>query len=47
MNEFLNLGSQPLANSYLKKKDLLKKEKKFQLIVTYNKQNHLVSILVL
>ena len=45
MNEFLNLGSQPLANSYLKKKDLLKKEKKFQLIVTYNKQNHLVSIL--
>ena len=45
MKKFLNLGFQPLANSYLKKKELNKKEKKFQLIITYNKKNHLVSIL--
>ena len=45
MKKFLNLGFQPLANSYLKKKELNKKEKKFRLIVTYNEKNHLVSIL--
>ncbi len=45
MKKFLNLGSQPLANSYLKKKDLKKKEKKFKLIVTYSQKNFLVSIL--
>ena len=44
MIKFLNLGLQPLANSYLKKKNLNQKEKKFKLEVAYNSKNHLVSI---
>ena len=42
--EFLDLGNQPLANSYIKKKDLAKKERKYRLIVCFNKINKLVSI---
>ena len=42
--EFLDLGNQPLANSYIKKKDLTKKEKKYRLVVCFNKFNKLVSI---
>ena len=40
--EFLDLGLQPLANSFLLKKDLNKKEKKYKLIVCFNKENKLV-----
>ena len=42
--DFLDLGIQPLANSYIKSKDLSKKEKKYRLIVCFNKNNKLVSI---
>ena len=45
MIKFLDLGNQPLANSYIKRVDLKKKEKKFKLSVTFNKKNYLVSIL--
>ncbi len=41
---FLDLGSQPLANVYIKKKNLKKKETKYQLIVSFNKNNKIVSI---
>ena len=45
MKKFLNLGFQPLANSYLEKKNLNKKENKFELIIMYDNKNYLVSIL--
>ncbi len=45
MKKFLNLGSQPLANSYIKKNNLKLKEKKFKLEVGFNKKNYLVSII--
>ncbi len=45
MKKFLDLGSQPLANSYLNKNELKKKEKKFRLIVGFDPKNYLVSIL--
>ena len=45
MTKFLDLGAQPLANSYIKKKNLNKKEKKFNLSAGFNKKNYLVSIL--
>lgn len=45
MKKFLDLGNQPLANSYLKKSELNKKEKKFSLKVGFNPKNYLVSIL--
>ena len=45
MKKFLDLGIQPLANSYLKRKDLHKKEKKFNLSAVFDKKNYLVSIL--
>ena len=45
MEKFLDLGLQPLANSYLNKKDLNKREKKFRLEVSFNSKNYLVSIL--
>ncbi len=45
IKKFLELGYQPLANSYLLKKNLNKKEKKFKLEVGFNKNNYLVSIL--
>ena len=44
MIKFLNLGLQPLANSYLKKRNLSQKEKKFKLEVAFNEKNYLVSI---
>ena len=42
--EFLDLGLQPLANYYLKKSQINKKQKKYRLIVCFNKKNYLVSI---
>lgn len=42
--EFLDLGSQPLANNYLSKNKLKKVEKKYKLIICFNKKNKLVSI---
>ena len=45
MKKFLDLGLQPLANSYLHKRDLNKREKKFKLQVSFNPKNYLVSIL--
>ncbi len=45
MIKFLDLGLQPLANSYLKKQNLNDKEKKFKLEVAFNKKNYLVSII--
>ena len=44
IRKFLNLGNQPLANSYLIKKELNKKEKKFKLELVFNDKNFLVSI---
>ena len=41
---FLDLGLQPLANNYLNKKDLKKKEKKYRLKVGINLKTKLVSI---
>jgi len=41
---FLDLGDQPLANNYLRKNQLIKKEKKYRLKVGINKKNKLVSI---
>tara|TARA_B100000579_G_C22818232_1_gene849090 strand:- start:477 stop:1655 length:1179 start_codon:yes stop_codon:yes gene_type:complete len=45
MKKFLDLGLQPLANSYVEKRDIKKKEKKFRLEVAFNPKNYLVSIL--
>ena len=45
IKKFLDLGSQPLANSYILKKNLKNKEKKFKLEVGFNTKNFLVSIL--
>ena len=42
--DFLNLGMQPLANSYVENKNINKKEKKYRLIIRFNKNNKLVSI---
>ena len=42
--EFLNLGDQPLANYYLTKKQIKKREKKYKLIVCVDKESKLVSI---
>ena len=42
--QFLDLGTQPLANNYLKFKDLNKKEKKYRLKVGVNPKTKLVSI---
>ena len=36
IKKFLNLGYQPLANSYLRKKQINKKEKKFKLEIVFN-----------
>ena len=41
---FLDLGLQPLANNYISKKDLKKKEKKYRLKVGINLETKLVSI---
>ena len=45
MKKFLDLGFQPLANSYLDTRNINFKEKKFRLEVTFNPKNFLVSIL--
>ena len=42
--DFLDLGNQPLANSNLTKKNLHEKEKKYRLIICFNKKNKLVYI---
>ena len=42
--DFLDLGAQPLANNFINKKKLLNKERKYRLIICYNKINKLVSI---
>ena len=42
--KFLDLGEQPLANSYLKKSQLKYKEKKLKLEIIFNEKNYLVSI---
>ena len=45
IKKFLDLGHQPLANSYLLKKNLKRKEEKFKLEIGFNDKNYLVSIL--
>ena len=47
IKKFLDLGMQPLANNYLKKKDLVKKKKElfYHLEVGFNSKSKLVSIL--
>jgi len=45
MKKFLDLGLQPLANSFVKKKNISLKEKKFKLSVGFDKKNYLVSII--
>ena len=42
--KFMDLGLQPMANSYLKKNELNKKEKKYRLLVEFNNQTKVVSI---
>ena len=42
--DFLNLGMQPLANSYIENKNRNKKERKYRLIIRFNENNKLVSI---
>ena len=42
--KFLDLGNQPLANNYLRKNQLIKKEKKYRLKVGINNESKLVSI---
>ena len=41
---FLDLGNQPLANYYLKKEQIKKKEKKYRLVVSYDTATKMVSI---
>ena len=45
IKKFLDLGYQPLANSYILKDKLNHKENKFKLEVGFDKKNYLVSIL--
>ena len=45
MKKFLDLGLQPLANSYLDSRNLHRKEKKFRLVIGFDPKNYLVSIL--
>ena len=47
IKKFLDLGIQPLANNYLKKKDLIKKKKEllYHLEVGFNSKTKLISIL--
>jgi len=42
--DFLDLGAQPLANNFINKKKLSNKERKYRLIICFNKINKLVSI---
>ena len=41
---FLDLGNQPLANYYLKKEQIKKKEKKYRLVVCFDTTTKMVSI---
>ena len=47
IKKFLDLGMQPLANKYLTKKDIIKKNKElfYHLEVEFNSKTKLVSIL--
>ena len=47
IKKFLDLGMQPLANKYLTKKDIIKKNKElfYHLEVGFNSKTKLVSIL--
>ena len=45
MKKFLDLGMQPLANSYVTLSNLQKKEKKFRLEICFDTKNYLVSII--
>ena len=47
IKKFLDLGMQPLANKYLKKRDIIKKKKEqfYHLEIGFNSQTNLVSIL--
>ena len=45
MKKFLDLGYQPLANSYLSKRNIKKSEKKFKLSIGFDPKSFLVSIL--
>ena len=45
MKKFLDLGMQPLANSYVTLSNLQKKEKKFILEICFDTKNYLVSII--
>lgn len=45
MKKFLDLGMQPLANSYVTLPNLKKKEKKFRLEICFDLKNYLVSII--
>tara|TARA_B100001063_G_scaffold247089_1_gene290118 strand:- start:2668 stop:3843 length:1176 start_codon:yes stop_codon:yes gene_type:complete len=45
LKKFLDLGLQPLANSYIEKKNLNLNEKKFKLVVGFDTKTFLVSIL--
>ena len=42
--EFLDLGLQPLANCFIPKSKINKKEKKYRLKIRFDKSNFLVSI---
>ena len=44
LKKFLDLGQQPLANSYLRKSQLKKKEKKLKLELLFDDKSYLVSI---
>jgi len=45
VKKFLDLGYQPLANSYLSKRNIKKSEKKFKLSIGFDPKSFLVSIL--
>ena len=47
IKKFLDLGMQPLANNYLRKKDLVRKKKElfYHLEVGFNTKSKLISIL--
>ena len=42
--DFLDLGQQPLANCYLDKQQIKKRERKYRLIICFDNENKLVSI---
>ena len=44
IKKFLDLGLQPLANSYLNRSEVKKLEKKYKLEILFNDKDYLVSI---